>query len=378
MDNFQLENFKFTKILKSSSKYLIGICENKSNEKYVLKIANVNNDKITKEVDIINKLKAQGPFMGKRLAGILDSGKLLKGYHSGKGYYLCELMSGETLSHTFQKPTQSEKSLLGIFKAVGNELSNYVVNQECDEKYAETSLDILKAKITGTLTAVNSFKHTKYLNNFSSIKINGEAVESLDTLIEEILQSPKIEELNKIGSFTASLGHWNFHGDNILIEDSSKPENFRMIDPDVSMDENDPFFSLARFFYTFPHDSSDYEQYLIESNILEPDQDEEVYFNIRYLWPETVSNQYRNIFSMIEPGKTSELVKYIPVLDDKNYQLRLWINYLYCLIRGVKANYEDTIVIPMNDVNLLRNKGVYLYIQSILFAKKFKDYLNEC
>ena len=58
------------------------------------------------------------------------------------------------------------------------------------------------------------------------------------------------------------MGHFNFHGENILISDFKTLDKFKLIDPDTRWKILDPMFSMARYFYTYSHDTAEKKKLL--------------------------------------------------------------------------------------------------------------------
>ncbi len=192
--------------------------------------------------------------------------------------------------------------------------------------------------------------------------------------MNQILEHSSYKKLDECNSFISGIGHWNFHGDNLIIKDLRSPESFSVIDPDIHIDKCDPLFSLARFFYTYPHDTADYSQYVIESNYLFPNREKNYYFNIRTLWPQVVSQLYSESFDPFLDQASSKINSiFSDIGEDELFRLQL--NYLLCLLRGINANYESKFTIPSNKLCFFQNKGIFLYLKAVIFANNMRDKL---
>ena len=375
MKTIKFSSSDVLRILKSSDKYLIGIAKNSTDDNFVFKIANKDNESLNKEVNRINELRNQYPFMKKRFAPILDHGVIEEGYHKGKCYYLSPLMPGDTFSHFVQEPSVNHLDIKRAFYFLITEILKFCRDHKFDPGYNQSSGSLIKSYIKQSIFRFNDLPNIRVLLELDNLKINQYKKDNINKVVNQILDHPSVKKLDELNSFISEVGHWNFHGDIVLIEDLKAPEKFKVIDPDINIDTCDPLFTLARFLYTYPHDTADYNQYIIESNCLYPTQDKNIYFNIRTMWPQVVSKLYSGLFNSILPQHSSKVTELVTEFGNENELLRLELSYLLCLLRGVSANYEDIFTIPSGKLNFFQNKGIFLYLQTGIFANNMRDKL---
>ena len=56
-------------------------------------------------------------------------------------------------------------------------------------------------------------------------------------------------------------------------------------------------FSMARYFYTYHHDTSENEKYYIKSNLFnKQDNHKKIKFNIKYIWNKQTQKKLQNFF----------------------------------------------------------------------------------
>ena len=155
------------------------------------------------------------------------------------------------------------------------------------------------------------------------------------------------------------MGHFNFHGENIIISNLKKLDKFKIIDPDTRWKILDSMFSIARYFYTYSHDTAENKKYYIKSNIFDlKNKNKNFYFDTKILWPNKIEGIYKRMFDL-------ELI--IKKLN-KFERVRFNLSYLLCLLRGINANYEEKINFFKNQNDLLQNNGIFFSLLAIKFA----------
>tara|TARA_Y100000310_G_scaffold325283_1_gene388528 strand:+ start:370 stop:1503 length:1134 start_codon:yes stop_codon:yes gene_type:complete len=374
MKKIQFSTLEFSHVFKSSEKYIIGIVNNQSGESFVLKISNKNNEELNKEINRISELRSQYDFMRERLGPVADHGVFEKGYHKGKCYYLYPLIDGDTFSHFVQKPSIDHSKIEKIFKLICTETLRFCREHKFDSRYDQSSGSFIKSLIKQSIDKLNDFLSVRALLELGNLTINKCKETNIKEVVYQILDHSAVKKLDELNSFVSEVGHWNFHGDNLIIKDLSSPNSFSVIDPDIHIDTCDSLFTLARFLYTYPHDTADYSQYVIESNYLFPNKDDNCYFNIKTLWPQVVSQLYSELFDPFLDQASFRINRIIPDIGDDEL-LRLQLNYLLCLLRGITANYESKFTIPSNNLSFFQNKGIFLYLTAVIFANNMRDKL---
>ena len=200
-------------------------------------------------------------------------------------------------------------------------------------------------------------KHLSFLNENKNITINNIKYKSLNYLLYKVLDNKKMKIVNTNKNYFSFLGHFNFHGENIITKNLKKNTNFFLIDPDSRWKCLDPMFGLARFFYTFDHDTFEKKKYFIKSNIFDLSKKSNNTFYIKYIWKKLTLSNYKKTFN-IENFFNQET---------NFYKQRFKLNYLLCLMRGVNSNYEENIEFPSNRINFFRHSSIYLSLIIIKF-----------
>ena len=374
MKDIQFSSLDVSHVYKSSDKYIIGIVNNQSGESFVFKIANKNNEELNKEINRISELRSQYDFMRERLNPIVDFGVFERGYYKGKCYYLYHLIDGYTFSNFVQKPSIDHFEIEKVFKFLCTETLRFCRYHKFDSEYDQSSGTFIKSSIKQSILKLNDLLSVRALLESESLNINKCKKTNIKEVVYQILDHSAVKKLDELNSFVSNVGHWNFHGDNVIIKDLSYPNSFSVIDPDIHIDTCDPLFTLARLLYTYPHDTADYSHYIIESNYLFPNKDDNCYFNIRDLWPRVVSQLYSELFDPFLDQASSRINS---IISDIGYDelLRLQLNYLLCLLRGINANYESKFTIPSNKLCFFQNKGIFLYLKAVIFANNMRDKL---
>ncbi|MCH7549953.1 MAG: RHS repeat protein [Candidatus Krumholzibacteriota bacterium] len=247
-------------------------------------------------------------------------------------------------------------------------------------------------RITGITTseydgANRKIKETDALGNISETQYDGNDNPVLVTrtdkstitqppVPDEVFRSAMFRDLNMEPAFISDLGHWNFHGDNIILKDLGKPYAFRVIDPDINLERCDPLFGIARLFYSFPHDTADYHQYVIQAPIFASSEADRVDFLVDFLWPRLVYEKYARLFSCVYELDDGQLRSIDNRLSLSALMFRLKLNYLYCVMRGVNANYDERIEFVDRNITEFRNKAIFLYLQALVFAAHLKEFVD--
>ena len=86
-----------------------------------------------------------------------------------------------------------------------------------------------------------------------TLKIENKYYQKLENSLDKIFSKKVFLDLDNQDKFLVDMGHFNFHGENILISDLKKLDKFKLIDPDTRWKILDPMFSMARYFYTYLH-----------------------------------------------------------------------------------------------------------------------------
>jgi len=351
---------KIVRIFKNSASYLIYLAECEG-ELSVCKIAHLDGAKLDREIARIEALREAYPGFKRRLVGVERAGKISTGEFTGKHYYLSKYVRGETFSHWIQSPTTEIGSLRNAYNTILPVLFDLSSTQRpCEGSWKTYIATMLREE----LSKLESKPMLRRILSSGEIVVDGTALRSLPKLVDELLSNDVVMTIDTLGRALSDLGHWNFHGDNVVVPDILNPSEFKVIDPDVSIVTSDPLFGVARFLYTYSHDTADYRQYYIHTRAYVPFEAGRFEFEIRRLWPEVVARNYEDLF-----GRSLQLglpgIKGVP---DELAQVRLAYCYLCCLIRGVNANFEDRLEFEGDRLDLIRNKSIFLLLAATKFA----------
>ena len=206
-------------------------------------------------------------------------------------------------------------------------------------------------------------EHLSFLSENKEIIINKYRYKNLSYLLTKILESKKLKIVDSYRNYFSYLCHFNFHGENIIINDLKKNNRFFIIDPDPRWQCLDPMFSFARFFYTFDHDTIEYKNYLINSNFFDLSIKKRNNFEIKFNWKKTTYKNYQKVFNR----------KFFFKNEKNFYKERFNLNYLLCLLRGINSNYEEKIDFPSKKINNFRHSSIYLALMTIKFLNEIND-----
>ena len=201
--------------------------------------------------------------------------------------------------------------------------------------------------------------HLYFISSDLNLKIGNKYYNKLENSLNKIFSKKNFIDLDKQDKFLVDMGHFNFHGENILISDFKTLDKFKLIDPDTRWKILDPMFSMARYFYTYSHDTAEKKNYYIKSNIFDLNSNNQnFYFNTKVLWSNRVDKVYKKMFDInLMKKKMNRFEK-----------LRFNLSYLLCLLRGINANYEEKITFFKNKNNLLQNNGIFFSLLAIKYA----------
>jgi hypothetical protein len=352
------------KILKNSEKFSVFRAKDKKKKFFILKIANKKPEKIFKEINLIKKLCTSSVFFKKTMPEILDYGYFKKGLFKSKGFYKQKYIAGLTFSQLMKNKNISKKESKVLTESLYKKFIDVVRNSQIKKK--NKPISIIKKLIFKEYKNFSSKYLFSNLEKSKNIYINGKKYKNINFYLKKIFDKKKIKKLDNKNYFLSKLGHWNFHGGNIIFPQKKNYQKFYLIDPDATWSFNDPFFSLARFIYTYPHDTMEYNKYFISSDDLKNIQKKnKLNFNIGNLWEKNTLKNYKFIFSQFD--KNNFLLKEL----NKEELIRLNLSLILCFIRGINSNFEIKINFLNNENLKFQNKGIYLYLLTILKLEYF-------
>ena len=348
---------KIFKVIKcSDSNLIISMKDGKSMD--ILKISQRGNESLQREKETILKLKKISKIYNLIIPDIYLNKKIKSHYLKGRFYYFQKYHPGSTLSELVQKNKIKYSKAKKVSENIVNKLF-LIANEDLKNSVNDKPSEIFRKLLMTEFHNMIKRPHLRFLSSNLNLKIKGKFYNKLENSLDKIFSSKKFINLDKEDKFLVDTGHFNFHGENILISNIKSPEKFKLIDPDTRWKILDPMFSLARYFYTYWHDTGEKKKYFIKSNIFDFEKkDKKFYFNTEILWPNKVNNVYKKMFDVnIAKGKLNKASK-----------LRFNLSYLLCLMRGINANYEEKITFLNNENETLQNNGIFFALLSIMYA----------
>ena len=362
-------------IIKNSEKYTVFKIRKKK-KFLILKVSNRSPNKILREINHIRKLKKSSKFFFKKIPKIIKYGKIQKGINKDKGFYEMQFVKGSTLSDIFKKNLLKKEKRIKIFEDLSNALIKEIRSAKHLKLKKDESFKLFKKLIDIEYKKIIKKDIFKNLLCRKKILINKDTFFNIDNCLKKILNSKKIKFVSKNYNYICKNNHWNFHGGNIIFP-TNKTNNFRIIDPDSSWSYNDPFFSIARLIYTFPHDTMEYDKYYLQSeDFISQNRKKPISFKIKYKWDKKIYYNYVNIFKDFYNyfDKKNPFYKKLNKIEFLRFNLSL----ILCFLRGINANYEPQINFLDQKSNTFQNKGLYIYLFFLIFLNKFtRKFIND-
>lgn len=353
-------------ILKSSDKFLVFACDDEAHGRCVYKIAQRDNDVLHREVATLLALKERSARIAPHLPAVYEYGTFPHGAYGGQAYYKQAHIDGRTFSQCIQHTLTADATVDALFPPLMRSLVEIALD-DVGMRWSERATDTLRRVVLDEYEQLSRRPHIAPLSRADGLVVNGRHHPPLRASVDVILASPAFAALDAAAPFLATLGHWNFHGDNVLLTGGDHA-GFGLIDPDVTWTVADPLLSVARFLYTFPHDTADYRQYVLQTDFLTALDDALPEVQVTLLWPEAVAQSYRRLFGPFfacadeAGGAPADRL----LTTEQRFRLRLAL--LLCLLRGINANYEDEIEFFDRRIDAFRNKSVFLFLRTTEFA----------
>ena len=338
-------------ILKSNSKYLI-IKKKINGKNQVIKISQQSGSNLKREYLIIKELKKKS----KKFNLLMPQTKIFNQVKNSLKFfsYQQDFVKGFSLSSILKKKLNTkEKKNIQIIK---NELFNISLENLSPIKNI-SNLNIFKKLILQEYEILIKKNHLKFLLKKKLI-INNKEYLSLGFLLERVFNKKTFNDIDDSSNFFGKLGHFNFHGENIIIENLNDNSNFKIIDPDSRWEYLDPFFSLMRFFYTYEHDLIEGNFYHLTSNLFELSKNKnQINFSIKINLTKNIKANYKNVFDKEN------------FFRSKNHIIkkRYLLNFLLCMLRGINSNYEENVNYMANNLAKFRHSSILLSLMTIQF-----------
>ena len=344
---------KYLKILKENKKHII-LKKEQKNISLIIKKSKTGDDKLEKEFYTIKKLRENSEFLRHKIPNV---GIGRSNYKSNNFFhYNQRFISGNSLSRLL-KSNLSKKQTQNL-NMICEELFEHCINfrtfsgklpSNQIKKLIMQEYEVLKKK-----PLLKSICEQKY------IYVNNYKLTNLDIKLNKLFSSKKNLLLDEDKSIISSLGHFNFHGENIIIKNKAISKNYNIIDPDSSLKDLDNIFSLCRYFYTLDHDTITSSKYSIKGDILELNKFNNKKYTIKYTWKKKILKNYRKIF---------DIKKFLKNKDQK-IKFRFFNMYVYCLLRGANVNYDDQLNLINNKKYTFRNNSFFLFLKLLLFINE--------
>lgn len=355
-------------ILKNSEKYTVFKIK-KKNKNLILKISNRGPEKISREVKHIEKLKNSSDFFKKKIPSIIQYGKIKKGINKHKGFYTMPFVKGPTLSDLFQKNILSKTKRIKFFNCLSNSLIQEIRIAKLSKR--KKSFNLYKKLFNIEYEKIANKPLFQDLLNRKFILINNKIHLNISFCLKKIFKSKKVKSMIKKYKYNCSLNHWNFHGGNIIFP-QNKINDFKIIDPDSSWKINDPFFSLARLIYTYPHDTMEYDKYyLISRDFDKKNKKKPISFSIKQIWDKKIKKNYKMIFDNFFT-KFDKKNLYFQKLSELEF-LRFNLSLILCFLRGINANHQPKINFLTDNSHRFQNKGLYIYLFFLTYLNRFTE-----
>ena len=321
---------KIFKVVKSSESNLI-ISLNEGDKADIIKIAQRGNSSLQREYEILLKLKkfseVYNYFIPETyLNNSIKNTRLKNKFHFFQKYY-----PGLTLSKLIQKGKIKSSKAKKISEIIVNNLIS-IMKEDLKHSVNDKPSEIFRKLFMVEFQNIIKRPHMYFISSETKLKIKNKYYNKLENSLDKIFSKKLFLNLDNEDNFLVDVGHFNFHGENIIISDLKDLKKFKLIDPDTRWKILDPMFSMARYFYTYSHDTAESINYYIKSNIFDfKNNNKKLYFDTKILWPNKIDAVYKKMFN------TNLFKKKI----NKMEKFRFNLSYLLCLMRGINANYEE-------------------------------------
>lgn len=333
-------------ILKSNSKYLVIKNKNK-----VVKYDLRGKEKLNNEYLRINDLIKNDEFYREHLVPACNFSKSEIFIFSDVYSYEMPYIKGDSFSKIIRNNSISIKNKKYYFDHLWNKFLNESVKKKPKHKVKKI---LWKNKLKSISKNISDIH---YLSNllYTKIVINGNEISNPKKLLTDFFEykSKSYDGYNCV--------HGNFHSENIIIPFDKKVENFKIIDPDCNLKDTDSFFSLARFLYSYVHDTVENNKFSISTNMV---TNKPYNFTINYYWKKLVLNSYALFENLIiEKGKN--------FATDHNTN-QLLKSFISCLLIGINAN-ENGIQITKEDNNryISKSNSLFIFLKALNYVNYF-------
>lgn len=350
-----MKNYKINKVLKSNNKFLILRCLNDLNEDVVLKISLLKSNSLEREFERLLNLAEFSDnninYLKPKYFSKFNDGPFKSLYFYEQDYVAALTLSNNIRNCNLEEFKYIEKLFFDLEKS-----SYDICNQSDQNKNSLTDIS-LESLINESLDYLSNSYFYKNLFAQKIIINNGNKFENLSIAIKKILSHKNYLEISK-RPLKIILSHANYHGDNLILTKNK----VHIIDPDVSIPIVPRSFSLARFIYTYVHDSADYNDYNIYTKWYSEGSPS---FFLKRNISDKVDNCYKNIFGDLLIFEENNLIlNRIKIFSIEEIKL----SYLYCLLRGIKANQSNIKFLNDNNLDYFQEKGTFIYLNCLNYV----------
>ena len=327
-------------ILKSNNKYLVIRVKDK-----VIKYDLKTNSKLKNEYDRIKYLINYDDFYQTHHIPVYNYKKKNIYHFKDKYSYEMPYFKGNSFSKILRNKNINHKDKWNYINILYSNFKRICLRKS--EIDSNVKLVLWENKLKDVLKDLLNINYLKGLID-SPIKINNVIIENPKILLLEFFNtgSNSFRVTDKI--------HGNFHSENIIIPSNYDFNNFKLIDPDCNIKNMDPLFSLARFFYTYIHDTIENNKFDIISSI---NNSEIKSFVLQYLWVSPINESYSLIDKKIMEHKNN--------FKTNSISNRLLKCFIICLLIGVKANENGMEIKNLKSNNLsIKSNSLFLLLSA--------------
>ena len=286
---------KFFKVIKSSENNLImSLKEGKNLD--ILKIAQRGNASLQKEYETLLKLKNISKVYNFFLPTIYSNRKIKSALLKNKFHFFQKYQPGLTLSKLIQKSRIKSSKAKNISEILVDSLVT-IMKEDFKSCVNDKPSELLRKLLMVEFQNLIKRPHLYFISSNSNLKIENKYYNKLENSLNRIFLKKNFLDLDKQDKFLVDTGHFNFHGENIVISNLKALDKFKLIDPDTRWKVLDPMFSMARYFYTYSHDTAEKKNYYIKSNIFDLKSNNKIFcFNTKILWSNRIHKVYKKMF----------------------------------------------------------------------------------
>ena len=250
------------KVIKSSESNLIMSLKNGKSQS-ILKVGQRGNASLEKEYETLLKLRKSSEIYKNYIPETYKNKKINSSLLNNKFYFFQKYMHGSTLSKLIQTKKIKTDKAKSSSEVLVNKLID-ITREDLKNSVNQKPSEIFRKLLMIEFQNIIKRPHLRFISSNFNLKIENKHYNKLEDSLDKIFSKKIFLELDKKDQFLVDLGHFNFHGENIIISNPKIIENFKLIDPDSRWKILDPMFSIARYFYTFSHDTAEKKNIILK------------------------------------------------------------------------------------------------------------------